>query len=100
MIPIANDLMSVGVVLPRAAFQQMPTLDPAELLDRAIAETPVVARMLSTARREWPVRVERDFSFSSRAYAGDRWLLDDYFYTTIQDGDDNRRTRRTRRNAS
>ena len=75
LIPISNDLMSVGVVMPRAAFQQMPTLDPAELLDRAIAETPVVARLLSTARREWPVRVERDFSFSSRAYAGDRWLL-------------------------
>src|SRR6185436_14264067 len=27
------------------------------------------------ARREWPVRVERDFSFGSRAYAGDRWVL-------------------------
>ena len=27
------------------------------------------------ARREWPVRVEKDFSFGARAYAGDRWLL-------------------------
>jgi flavin-dependent dehydrogenase len=75
LIPISNELMSVGVVLPRAAFQQMPTLDPAEILDRTIAETPAVARLISTAKREWPVRVERDFSFSSRAYAGDRWLL-------------------------
>src|SRR6185503_3950824 len=75
LIPISNELMSVGVVLPRAAFQRMGTPDPAELLDRMIAETPVVARLLSTSKREWPVRVERDFSFSSRAYAGDRWLL-------------------------
>jgi 2-polyprenyl-6-methoxyphenol hydroxylase-like FAD-dependent oxidoreductase len=27
------------------------------------------------AKREWPVRVEKDFSFGSRVYAGDRWLL-------------------------
>jgi hypothetical protein len=30
---------------------------------------------MQTARREWPVRVEKDFSFGTRAYAGDRWLL-------------------------
>jgi 2-polyprenyl-6-methoxyphenol hydroxylase-like FAD-dependent oxidoreductase len=30
---------------------------------------------LANARQEWPVRVEKDFSFSSRAYAGDRWVL-------------------------
>ena len=42
---------------------------------RTIAETPVVARLLASARREWPVRVEKDFSFGSRAYAGDRWVL-------------------------
>jgi flavin-dependent dehydrogenase len=75
LIPISSELMSVGVVLPRAAFQRLPTLDPTELLDRMIAETPAVARLLATAQREWPVRVERDFSFSSRAYAGDRWIL-------------------------
>ena len=27
------------------------------------------------AKREWPVRVEKDFSYSAKAYAGDRWLL-------------------------
>jgi 2-polyprenyl-6-methoxyphenol hydroxylase-like FAD-dependent oxidoreductase len=31
--------------------------------------------LLASARREWPVRVEKDFSFGSRAYAGDRWVL-------------------------
>jgi flavin-dependent dehydrogenase len=75
MIPISDDLMSVGVVLPRSAARALQELEHGALLDRTIAETPVVARLLASARREWPVRVEKDFSFGSRAYAGDRWVL-------------------------
>jgi len=75
LIPISRDLMSVGVVLPRAAFQALPSVEPAAHLDRMIADTPAVARLLAGATREWPVRVEKDFSFGSRAYAGNRWVL-------------------------
>jgi flavin-dependent dehydrogenase len=75
LIPISGELMSVGVVLPRAAYDAMPRTTPDALLARAIAETPGVAGLMMTARREWPVRVERDFSFGARTYAGDRWLL-------------------------
>jgi flavin-dependent dehydrogenase len=75
LIPISDDLMSVGVVLPRAAARDFLPLGHDAWLDRAIAETPAVARLLGGARREWPVRVEKDFSFGSRAYAGKRWLL-------------------------
>jgi flavin-dependent dehydrogenase len=75
MIPISHALMSVGVVLPQAAARALQGPDHGVLLDRAIAETPAVARLLASARREWPVRVEKDFSFGSRAYAGDRWVL-------------------------
>jgi flavin-dependent dehydrogenase len=75
MIPISDELMSVGVVLPQAAAKRVSGLEPQALLERAIAETPVVARLLAGATREWPVRVEKDFSFASRAYAGDRWIL-------------------------
>jgi flavin-dependent dehydrogenase len=75
MIPISDELMSVGVVLPRLAARALQGLEPGALLDRSIADTPVVARLLASARREWPVRVEKDFSFGSRAYAGDRWVL-------------------------
>jgi flavin-dependent dehydrogenase len=75
MIPISEELMSVGVVLPRRAFQAFQGMEPAAILERAIAETPAVARLLADARREWLVRVEKDFSFGSRAYAGDRWIL-------------------------
>lgn len=75
MIPISDHLMSVGVVLPRSAARALQGLEHGSLLDRTIAETPVVARLLASAHREWPVRIEKDFSFGSRAYAGDRWVL-------------------------
>src|SRR6202163_3320768 len=75
LIPISDELVSVGVVLPRDALRALPALEHGVLLNRAIAETPAVARLLAGARREWPVRVEKDFSFGSRAYAGDRWVL-------------------------
>jgi flavin-dependent dehydrogenase len=75
LIPISEQLMSVGVVLPRSAFRVHAALEPADLLEAMIADTPVISGLLAAARREWPVRVERDFSFSSRAYAGDRWVL-------------------------
>ncbi len=44
-------------------------------MQRAIDETPAVARLMRGARREWPVRVEKDFSYGAKRYAGDRWLL-------------------------
>ncbi len=75
LIPITAELMSVGVVLPRPAFDALPRMTPEALLDQTIGATPAVAGLMRQARREWPVRVEKDFSFGARAYAGDRWLL-------------------------
>jgi 2-polyprenyl-6-methoxyphenol hydroxylase-like FAD-dependent oxidoreductase len=67
--------MSVGVVLPRRVFDAWPRLPHEEILRRAVADTPAAAALMRDARREWPVRVEKDFSYFVRAYAGDRWLL-------------------------
>jgi flavin-dependent dehydrogenase len=75
LIPIARDLMSVGVVLPKTLFQQLPAGTNEERLQRAIADTPVVARLMRAAKQEWPVRVEKDFSYQASTYAGDRWIL-------------------------
>jgi flavin-dependent dehydrogenase len=75
MIPISDELMSVGAVLPREVFKPMSHLPPDVLLAQLIAETPVVARLMQTADQRWPVRVERDFSYGARAYAGDRWIV-------------------------
>jgi flavin-dependent dehydrogenase len=75
LIPISENLMSVGVVLPKNLFLQMPEGSNEERLERAIADTPLVAKLMRGARREWPVRVEKDFSYSASSYAGDRWIL-------------------------
>lgn len=75
MIPISDELMSVGAVLPRAAFKALPRAEPDALLTHLIAGTPAVARLMTHAVRRWPVRVERDFSYGARSYAGDRWIL-------------------------
>jgi flavin-dependent dehydrogenase len=74
LIPISDELMSVGAVLPRHAFQAQPRIEHGELLERLIADTPAVARLMRNAERRWPVRVERDFSYGATAYAGDRWI--------------------------
>ena len=75
LIPITDDLMSVGAVLPRDVFKPMSRMEPEALLSRLIADTPAVARLMSQAERQWPVRIERDFSYGARRYAGDRYIL-------------------------
>lgn len=75
LIPISAELMSVGVVLPKKLFLQLREGSPEEMLQRAIDDTPVLAELMRDAKREWPVRVEKDFSYSASAYAGDRWIL-------------------------
>jgi flavin-dependent dehydrogenase len=75
LIPISKELTSVGVVLPKALYRRLATGSPEETLNSTISDTPIVAELMRQARREWPVRVEKDFSYSASAYAGDRWIL-------------------------
>lgn len=86
LIPISDELMSVGVVLPRVAFEALAERVPRDasapasawhedILNLAIAQTPQVAGLLAAAPREWPVRVEKDYSYGVKRYAGDRFVL-------------------------
>jgi flavin-dependent dehydrogenase len=75
LIPISKELTSIGVVLPKALYRRLANGSPEETLNSTIADTPVVAELMREARREWPVRVEKDFSYSASVYAGDRWIL-------------------------
>ena len=63
-------VMSVGVVLPKLLYRRLANGSPEETLNRAISDTPIVAELMREARREWPVRVEKDFSYSASTYAG------------------------------
>jgi flavin-dependent dehydrogenase len=75
LIPISKELTSVGVVLPVRLYRRLAKDSPEDTLNSAISDTPLVAELMRKARREWPVRVEKDFSYSASAYAGDRWIL-------------------------
>ncbi|HEY4283930.1 MAG TPA: NAD(P)/FAD-dependent oxidoreductase [Chthoniobacterales bacterium] len=76
LIPISKELTSVGVVLPKALYRRLANGNsPEETLNRTISDTSIVAEFMREARREWPVRVEKDFSYSASTYAGDRWIL-------------------------
>lgn len=75
LIPISEQLTSVGVVLPKALYRRFENDSAEETLNRTISDTPIVTELMREARREWPVRVEKDFSYSASAYAGDRWIL-------------------------
>jgi len=75
LIPISKELTSVGVVLPKMLYRRLANGSSEETLNRTISDTPIVATLMREARREWPVRVEKDFSYSASTYAGDRWVL-------------------------
>ena len=75
LIPISKELTSVGVVLPVRLYRRLAKDSAEETLTSAISDTSLVADLMRDARREWPVRVEKDFSYSASAYAGDRWIL-------------------------
>jgi flavin-dependent dehydrogenase len=75
LIPISKELTSVGVVLPKMLYRRLANGSSEETLNRAISDTPIVAELMREARREWPVHVEKDFSYSASTYAGHRWIL-------------------------
>ncbi len=75
LIPISAELTSVGVVMPMKRYMQLEHGSPEALLQATFDDTPVVGELMRDATREWPVRVEKDFSYSASAYAGERWLL-------------------------
>lgn len=73
VIPQRHNRTSVGLVGPAKGLKgQKP--DEA-FLNARIAATPYLVERLRNARRVEPVRTISDWSYKSRALAGDRWLL-------------------------
>jgi len=73
LIPLATGLTSVGWV---SASRTLGGRKPdAAFFDEVVASTPYVAKRLAPARRVLPVRAVSDYSYTSRRFTGDRWLL-------------------------
>jgi len=75
LIPLDGQRTSVGVVVSRERHATLPTESPERCLEILLAEIPAVVPLLAGARRVSDVRVEGDYSYATRSYAGDRWLL-------------------------
>jgi flavin-dependent dehydrogenase len=73
-IPIANNLVSVGVVTS-AAERARSRSDAAAFYAEQLATSPEVSAWLDGATREGEVRVEADFNYCHDRLAGDGFLL-------------------------
>lgn len=74
LIPLDEGVTSVGVVVSRHRYADLPGR-PAERLDAIVRSVPALAELLAGAHRVSPARVDGDYSYATRAYAGERWLL-------------------------
>lgn len=74
LIPVTDEVMSVGLVVDREHVVSCG-LQPQELLDRTIAETPFVADRMRSAERITQVYARKDFSFRMRNLVGPNYAL-------------------------
>ena len=75
-IPLADDVMSVGVVVD-AEFggRELAASEPGGFLAAQLGRTERTARMLASAEIVEGPRVVRDWSYASSRLAGDGWIL-------------------------
>ena len=74
LIPITAELMSVGLVVDREHFLQCG-LEPEQLLEQTIRDTPWVAERMKDAERTTQIYARKDFSFRMRNIAGPNYAL-------------------------
>jgi flavin-dependent dehydrogenase len=74
LIPLTAEHTSIGVVLDSETFRKSK-LSAEDFLEQGLAEQPIIAKRMISARRVSQVYVEADFSYRSARLYGDRWLL-------------------------
>src|SRR5437870_2269168 len=74
LIPLTAERTSIGVVLDSESFRKSK-LKTEDFLEEALAQQPIIAKRMISARRVSQVYVEADFSYRSARLHGDRWLL-------------------------
>jgi flavin-dependent dehydrogenase len=74
-IPLAGDLVSVGVVGPMDYLITGRSGDPSRIFDEEVARCPALQPRLEGAEQVMEMKVLRDFTYISDRIAGDGWLL-------------------------
>lgn len=75
LIPLTDGVTSVGVVVSREHWSALPATGAEHRLELLLGSVPALPKHLSGARRVSAVRVDGDYSYATRAYTGERWLL-------------------------
>lgn len=75
LIPLSDERMSVGLVFPAGKDPRRKGETGLETLQRCATESPVMRELLGRAQPVGEAHVEADFSYGTRAYGGDRFLL-------------------------
>jgi flavin-dependent dehydrogenase len=75
LIPLEDGVTSVGVVASKQRWSALSAGAPERRLELLLESVPALSKHLSAARRVSEVRVDGDYSYGVRAYAGERWLL-------------------------
>ena len=74
LIPVTAEVMSVGLVVDRDHYLRCG-LEPQELLERTIAESPWVAERMKDAERITQIYARKDFSFRMKNMVGPNYAL-------------------------
>lgn len=74
LIPVTTDVMSVGLVVERDHFLKCG-LQPEQLLERTICDTPFMAERMQAAERVTPVYARKDFSYAMKRMVGPNFAL-------------------------
>jgi FAD-dependent halogenase len=74
-IPLHDGTMSVGAVVDAKRWRDVADADPERTYRGLIARCPAIADRLARATLVSPVRIIRDYSYSSTQFWGPGWLL-------------------------
>jgi flavin-dependent dehydrogenase len=74
LIPLDDHRTSVGLVTDISAFRAAK-LSPEAAFQQAIAESPLMAERLASARAITPYHAVSDYSYRNSRFTGPRWLL-------------------------
>ena len=74
-IPLPDDVVSVGVVGGLDTLLQKRSGTPHEIFDEELEKCPPMRERLASANPLFPMKVTQDFSYRSRAAAGEGWVL-------------------------
>jgi len=75
LIPLPDELMSVGFVFDNAEDLRHQDESPEECLERWMAEVPLLHHAADSIERVGAARWEGHFSYCAQSYSGSNWLL-------------------------